>query len=536
MAFSFASADLLIEVEPNNRVRFAMGSVGPLGMRDASVLEGRQLRDLVRPADQPLLEQLVARLRPGLRSGPTPMIAATSAGDSGSGATVSVSAVSLPNAPEQRYVTFAYAAVATSAALNAPRSETTGLVVTGAFNSVAEDAITTLRAKGQEACMTVLSVDGQSDLVDRLDPTSATNYLGQVGAMLRAASAGDAATTVSDNVYSVIHDENLDVEALQTSIDAAAKTADPEKIGVTTGVRSIAIDACLSPADAARALAYTISQIAEKAAKAGPSAVLDINTVCDAAKGALTRTRTRMAQFKRAIADRKIMFLAQPVVNLNSRKTHHYELLVRFEKDQSPFEMVQFAEKTGVIADLDMAALETAAVFLNKCAPRGFPGLAINLSGASVTNPQFVTQLLRALMSYQVDPKSLAFEITESSQITDLDAAHNFIQRIRKTGHAVYLDDFGAGAASFQYLRALEVDAVKIDGAYVQSSARTRKDAMLLKAMTGLCRDLEVKTVAEMVETEDQVQHLTKLRVDMCQGYLFGRPAPLSSLTARKAA
>jgi len=530
MAFSFASADLLLEVTQDGRVRFAMGSVAPLGMRDASALEGRQLRDLVRPADQPLLEQLVSRLSPGLRSGPTAM---TATGERGT--KVSVSAVSLPSTPEHRYVTLAYATVATSAALTAPRSKDTGLVEAGSFQSVAEDALAALRAKGQDARMTVLSVDGQSDLVERLDPATASNYLGEVGAMLRAASAGDAATTLGANVYSVIHDRDLDTEALKASIDAMARDADPEKFGVTIGAHSFEIDATLSPADAARALSYTISQITE-AASNGADASLDIAAVCDAAKGAMKKTGARMAQFKRAISDRKIMFLAQPVVNLNSRKPHHYELLVRFERDQSPFEMVQFAEQTGVIADLDMAALETAAMFLNKCAPRGFPGLAINLSGASVTNPQFVTQLLRALMSYQLDPKLLAFEITESSHIKDLDAAHAFIQRIRKTGHSVYLDDFGAGAASFQYLRALDVDAVKIDGAYVQASARTKKDAMLLKAMTGLCRDLEVKTVAEMVETEEQVQHLTKLRVDMCQGYLFGRPAPLSSLAKKAAA
>jgi len=181
MAFSFASADLLLEVTQDGRVRFAMGSVAPLGMRDASALEGRQLRDLVRPADQPLLEQLVSRLSPGLRSGPTAM---TATGERGT--KVSVSAVSLPSTPEHRYVTLAYATVATSAALTAPRSKDTGLVEAGSFQSVAEDALAALRAKGQDARMTVLSVDGQSDLVERLDPATASNYLGEVGEIGRA--------------------------------------------------------------------------------------------------------------------------------------------------------------------------------------------------------------------------------------------------------------------------------------------------------------------------------------------------------------
>lgn len=527
MGFSFAASDLLLEVDAAGNIVFAAGAAGPLGERDAHAFVGRAIGECVREDDRPMLGQMLSMLKLGMRSGPLQLV--------GAGAfapTMQISAVTLPTAPNARYVTIAFTGASTLAAAVAPRAKDTGLVEAEAYGDVAEDALSALRARGSAAKVTMLDLAGQQDLVTRLGPDEARSYLGELGAMLRAASSGDAAAQVTDGSYSVIHDETLDTEALTRDLGAAAKKADPQGLGVQIGARSITIDPDLSDADAARALAYAVARFAE----GGLGGDSDFSELCSTLEGDMRQTSSKMVAFKRTISERQFIFMAQPIVNLKSRRPHHYELLVRFEKGRSPFQMVHFAEQTGVIADLDMAALEAAVAFLAKRAPRDFPGLAVNLSGASVTNPQFATRLIRALIAHNVDPKRLSFEITESSRITDLDAAHAFIQRIRNTGHPVYLDDFGAGAASFQYLRALEVDAVKIDGAYVQSAAQLKKDALLLKAMVELCRDLGVLTVAEKVENETQVQHLAKLGVDMCQGYLFGKPAPLSTLAADKAA
>src|SRR3546814_16277744 len=88
------------------------------------------------------------------------------------------------------------------------------------------------------------------------------------------------------------------------------------------------------------------------------------------------------------------------------------------------------------------------------------------------------------------------------------------------------LDDFGAGAASFQYLRALDVDYVKIDGTYTRRLLSSERDSLLLRKLCDLCADLKIETIAEMVELEDPVDKLRSLGVKMGQGYLLGRPAP----------
>ncbi len=110
-------------------------------------------------------------------------------------------------------------------------------------------------------------------------------------------------------------------------------------------------------------------------------------------------------------------------------------------------------------------------------------------------------------------------------RIKDLQATNTVLQVLRADGHKICLDDFGAGAASFPYIQALEVDYVKIDGAYVKRMETHPRDRAILKAMVGLCRDLGVGTVAEMVETESQAKALVDLGVDYAQGYLFGRPS-----------
>jgi EAL domain-containing protein (putative c-di-GMP-specific phosphodiesterase class I) len=117
------------------------------------------------------------------------------------------------------------------------------------------------------------------------------------------------------------------------------------------------------------------------------------------------------------------------------------------------------------------------------------------------------------------------FEITESAKIVDLDMANRFIQGLRRAGHKVCLDDFGAGSAALKYLHTLEIDVVKIDGQYIQSALAKRRYQAFLKAVVGLCHDLGVATIAEMVEDRKCVTMLQKCGVKLGQGYMFGRPS-----------
>ena len=108
--------------------------------------------------------------------------------------------------------------------------------------------------------------------------------------------------------------------------------------------------------------------------------------------------------------------------------------------------------------------------------------------------------------------------------MTDLAGANQFIQNLRGEGFPVCLDDFGAGAANFQYLSTMEVDVVKLDGSAVRNAQKAPRGKAFLKSLVGLCRDLGVETIAEMVDDEEGLKFIRECGVQYVQGYLFGKP------------
>ena len=158
--------------------------------------------------------------------------------------------------------------------------------------------------------------------------------------------------------------------------------------------------------------------------------------------------------------------------------------------------------------------------------------IAVNVSGRSIEDPVFQRALLRLLGDNPQTRPYIMFELTESMALRDASATNEFIQKLRVAGHKVCLDDFGVGASAFEYLRAIEIDLVKIDGSYVKNALANRKSGHFLRAIVSLCRDLGVATVAEMVETEPHARFLIDAGLDYGQGYLFGKPAAKLKPTA----
>jgi EAL domain-containing protein (putative c-di-GMP-specific phosphodiesterase class I) len=151
--------------------------------------------------------------------------------------------------------------------------------------------------------------------------------------------------------------------------------------------------------------------------------------------------------------------------------------------------------------------------------------LAVNVSGRTIVNETFVTHIASLLTQHDMAKGRLIFEITETSAIDDLPRANRHIQGLRGLGSLVCLDDFGAGASSFAYLQELSLDIVKIDGRYVRELADNGRDGAMVRRLVELCRDLKIRTVAEMVETVEVEEVVRKAGVDFAQGWLFGKPS-----------
>ena len=210
-------------------------------------------------------------------------------------------------------------------------------------------------------------------------------------------------------------------------------------------------------------------------------------------------------------------------------EVHHYEALARLHStgpEASPYHFISFAEEVGVIADFDIAMCRKVIRLVRGARDNGDRlCVAINLSTRSLETPLFVDELHELLADCHLIRDQVMFEITESWKIKNFESINRVIGGIRKLGHSICLDDFGSGAAAFQYLRALSVDIVKIDGAYVQEAEKSANGKAFLKSMATLCRDLGILTVGEMVETNEMADLLVEAGVDYGQGWLFGRPS-----------
>jgi len=161
-------------------------------------------------------------------------------------------------------------------------------------------------------------------------------------------------------------------------------------------------------------------------------------------------------------------------------------------------------------------ALETIDAVLENgpCIP-----VAINVSGHSISDPEFCAKLLSLLTTHIGVEEHISLEITESAEINDLEAVNNAIQKFRHIGSKVALDDFGAGAASFDYLNSFDVDTVKFDGPVVKRAGKT-----FLASMATLCHEIGVEIIAEMVEDQALADFLKQCGIELGQGWHFGKP------------
>jgi len=351
--------------------------------------------------------------------------------------------------------------------------------------------------------------------LSRVSAEAAQTTRARIAGVLRAASPnGACAAQVSLDKYALLRAEGVDPEAL---VERLARAAEQAGVKITAAAASIRLDAT-EPDASLKALRHAL----ERYIADGPDAAAQNFA------GVLKRTVEQRATFKSAVARRDFELVYQPVVDLRDRRIHHVEALARFEDGRSPAVAIRLAEDLDMIHDFDLAVAEAACAALVADPTLGGGGVAINVSGRSLTSPQVVDALLKTLCA-AVGAGRILIEITETSVMADLDLAERQVVRLREVGVEVCLDDFGVGAASFEYLRRLTLDVVKIDGRFIANVNGDARDRALLKHMVELCGALNLKTVAEMVETEAVAQVVRDLGVDYGQGWLFGRPQPARS-------
>lgn len=280
----------------------------------------------------------------------------------------------------------------------------------------------------------------------------------------------------------------------------------------------------LSPLQATRALRFALAAFAR-----GGDAALERAGFAGGLAGFVASAAERATALRATIAERRFRLAFQPIVLLADRKPQHYEALLRpIPTPGTPFseasEFIALAETVGLSEALDWAVVETACE-----AARAAAGarIACNLSGLSLQAPGFRERLCATLRAAPDLARRLLIEITETAEIEDEHEAARTVDALRGLGLPICIDDFGACAAAFRYLRAFRVDFVKVDGIYVSHALDNARDRGFIAAMVDLARTVGAEVVAERIETEAQAALMRDLGVAFGQGYLFGRPGAL---------
>jgi EAL domain-containing protein (putative c-di-GMP-specific phosphodiesterase class I) len=502
LGFAFASADLLFEIGAGERVTYAIGaSRRVLGCRHEELV-GRALDELIAEDDLPVVVAVLEGLKPGARRGPVRV------------------ELRRPTVESPRRFAGFYACrllqdeATVSCALSlspvfgarAEARDRYGLLDRDGFMAATGRLLEEAHEGGFELDLQLVDVPGLAKAQEGRDA-----LLSRVAAALRVeACGGEGAGRVGGGQFVVLREGGTELGSLAERIERVGADAN---ISLEPLVATVALDDQVAPLATLRALRVAVERLQQGGVADAEAAFASV----------LKSTVEEAAYLAAVVSGHRFDMAYQPVVEIATQELSHYEALLRFEHGRGPAQSIQLAEELDIIADLDLAVLDRV---IAKLMSKGCNSLrvAANVSGRSLMSPQFMERALQRLQSVAWLTDRLSLEITETAALVDLDKANAAIQRLRRAGCAVYLDDFGSGAATMDYLRALTVDAVKIDGRYISDLATSERSRLLVRHIAELCRDFGIATVAEHVEDQAIAEVLGTLGVRLGQGWLYGRP------------
>ncbi len=241
------------------------------------------------------------------------------------------------------------------------------------------------------------------------------------------------------------------------------------------------------------------------------------------------------SRIQEAIDEDRLRLYYQAIVptKRNGEDRKHYEIFIRMVDDAGrmvpPGAFIPAAERYDLMTSIDKWVVQNLLAWMgNRCAKNDM--FAINLSGSSINNSEFLSSIEAKIHQYSVNPAQLCFEITETAAISDLVKARHFIEKLKILGCKFALDDFGSGLSSFGYLKTLPVDYLKIDGMFVRDILKDPFDEAMVQSINHIGQLMGLKTIAEFVESEETMRRLTEIGVDYVQGYHIGKPRPLEEM------
>lgn len=516
VAFAFAAAEIFLELDSRGLIHYEGGACARITPNGQDSLIGSTLDQLVVDSDRDFLRAFFPRIMDKKRLGPLPLRMKTN-----TGSVINLRIFALQMEDEQIYMSLRAAPLSNDyGMMNDHFDSETGLINRTGFLELAGRTMRGPTLSGAKMHLSMAHIEGIEETRKEFGVEKARELINQIGAHFRSLSVdGTMAGQINDCDFAILHQGSTSDQEIKTAV----ATVDEAGL-LTTSVSTIEADANkdMSEEQIIRTLSYVFTQFTRN-----PKSVT-FDTISEIYEDVAVQAKKRTQTIEATIVNQSFKLNYQPIYDLQNGGVSHHEVLSRFDNvisDETPFELIQFAEDIGLIENFDLAVFSKVIGSIESYKKLGTTlSLAVNLSGRTLSSEDHMDKLMSLLRKNEHLSNQIMIELTESSAVENVDRASKMFNAIKKMGFSLSLDDFGKGAAGLNYLRAFDVDYVKIDGAFVRDLSREELRPGMLLTIIRLCKDLRVKTIAEHVEERFQAEILRSLGVDYAQGYYFSKP------------
>ncbi|MBW3562177.1 MAG: EAL domain-containing protein [Actinobacteria bacterium] len=545
------SSDVILIVDDRARITYISPSVERVFGWRAEEVEGMRFLDLVHPEDLPQLTTFAAEVagEPGLM----PLVECRLRAKDGTWRHVESVGNNLLHDPSLRGFVLNTRDVTDRKSLESQleyrafHDELTRLANRALFTDRVEHAVArVVDRRAEPIAVLFLDLDGFKNVNDRLGHATGDELLVQVADRLRTCLRdADTAARLGGDEFAVLLEDMADESGPARVAERILKTLrQPFDVAGT----EVTIDASIGIA------AATGGETAEDVLR---NADIAMYTAKGSGKGRYDIFEPRMhaavverleleSDLARAIDADEFVLHYQPIVELASKRIKGVEALARWEHPTrgmvSPADFIPLAEETGLIVELGRWVLREACdqmvEWQHDYVDDPPMSMSVNLSAKQLLDPRIVSDVRAALTESGLDPVNLTLEITESALVTDTEATINSLTELKALGVKLAIDDFGTGYSSLSYLQRFPIDVLKIDRSFIDQVGDRPANPALARAIVELGHSLELETVAEGIERDDQLVQFQALQCHSGQGYLFARPGDrdgTAALLARQA-
>lgn len=499
LGFAFTNADFLFEVDREGRIAFSAGAANEFVGDAKRDLRGEGVSRLFKSTDAVRFTTMARALGAGGRAGPVTFELAN-------GSSAQVALFRLPENGDRISCTLTKPGERSMAPGGIDKE--TRLADRDGFLAAAADA-----ANDDE--LALVNVPALSEISGKLAPEAVQKLLSRIGETILEAGS-KAAGRISVSSFGAIAAGGL--KKLGQSVRKALQEGGIEAGVIEETLISLKTDK-LSPDQRMLALRYVVDRFAAQANTA--NAPRDLSGAFDEL---MSVTQNRALALTQTVADGSFSLAFQPIVDLKTAAISHYEALARFSEHANTGEIIGFAEALGIADAFDLAVAIKVISHVGK-RDSGAASVAFNISGRTLSSPMAFGLLAAFLARNRSLAPRILIEVTESAEIKDVVTANQAIQSMREMGFRVGLDDFGAGAASLQYLHGFAVDFVKMDGTLVKKLDTSAREDTLLRGIVKLCTELGLITIAECIEDEALLERARDAGFELGQGLHCGKPA-----------